>query len=103
MSDAETAKVVASGPLFKGEGDRFARCRVLLLKMRHQDSKRLEYVVGLQTLSAIVSEPGSLLKLHRTRHFTRAVRLFCDSVLEQAQEDDMAYDTLFGPTSWVAR
>jgi hypothetical protein len=90
MLKANLTEILATGPVFHPDGDPSRRQRTLLLQHRKRDTLRLEYIVASKTL--VDGQKSELVKLAATKHFTTAVRLYCDHVLDQAMEDDRAVD-----------
>jgi hypothetical protein len=75
--------VIAVGPVFSSKGAR----RVVLLKQRNEEGDTKEYAIINRPTARerAAGSPGN--RMRKTNSFTHAVRLFCDSLLEQAWRD----------------
>jgi hypothetical protein len=90
MLKANLTNILATGPVFHPDGDASRRQRTLLLERRRRDNLRPEYVIASKVF--VDGQKSELVKLAATKHFTTAVRLYCDYVLDQAMEDDRTID-----------
>lgn len=91
-SQSKRIQVVARGPVFVNATESGTRQRYMLLKRKAAGSKRPVYLIVLQSLAGRDSATVELIHWAKTKHFTRAVRMFCDCLLEQAWNDDSQSD-----------
>ena len=80
--------VIAVGPVFASKGAR----RVVLLKQRNEEGDTKEYAIINRPTARERAAGNASNRTHKTNSFTHAVRLFCDSLLEQAWKDDWRHE-----------
>jgi len=85
-------RILARGPQFRvNEKLTGFRQAVLLTRSRIEEGREA-FIVAIQVVSEKHLFPGRSLRRAHVPHFTHAVRLFCDYVLEQAQAEDLRSD-----------
>jgi hypothetical protein len=89
MSNSSRIVVVAVGPSFRGRRADQGRRRVVLLKRPQNPREPQAFVVAIERMKNDPRDRPRLRKRAVTRHFSHAVRIFCDLMLELAHFEDV--------------